>query len=113
MAMDLKELIIYAGVAFLLAMAAYSVITGQFSLGVTWMIIAIFFLAIFKQLGRPIKGFKQRKIIIMACSLALFALALYNLFQGLILSGFAWIVAGVMALLMALKIKGPHDFNQH
>ncbi|WJI09529.1 hypothetical protein FGU46_05180 [Methanobacterium sp. CWC-01] len=112
MAMEPKETIIYAGVAFLLIMGIYSAITGLFSMGITWIIIAIFFLAIFKQLGRPVKGFKLRKIIILGCSLALFALGLYNFFQGLILSGVSWVVAGILALLMAFMVKGPHDFNQ-
>jgi len=108
--MDPKEPIIYAGVAFLLIMGIYSAITGLFSQGLTWFIIAIFFLAIFRQLGKPIKGFKQRKIIIMVCSLALFGLGLYTLFQGMILSGISWLVAGILALLIAFMLKGPQDF---
>lgn len=112
MAMDLKELIIYAGVAFLLFMGIYSAITGSFSIGITWIIVAIFFLAIFKQLGRPMKGFRLRKIIIMVCALALFALGFYSFFQGMILAGISWVVAGILALLIAFMIKGFNDFNR-
>jgi hypothetical protein len=112
MAMDPKEPIIYAGVAFLLIMGIYSAITGLFSMGLTWIIIAIFFLAIFKQLRRPIKGFKQRKLVIMVCAVALFGLGLYTLFQGQLLSGISWLVAGILAIIAATMIKGPQDFNQ-
>jgi len=112
MAMDPKELIIYAGVAFLLIMGIYSAFTGLFSQGLTWVIIAIFFLAILKQLGKPIKGYKQRKIIIMVCALALFGLGLYTLLQGLILSGASWLVAGVLALLITFMLKGPQDYKE-
>jgi len=45
-------------------------------MGVTWIVVAVFFLAIFKQVRRPMKGVRQRKFIIMACALALFALGL-------------------------------------
>jgi hypothetical protein len=110
--MDPKEPIIYAGVAFLLIMGIYSAITGLLSMGLTWIIIAIFFLAIFKQLGRPIKGFKQRKIVVMVCALALFALGLYGFFQGEILSGVSWVIAGILALVIASILKGPKDLNQ-
>jgi hypothetical protein len=112
MAMDLKELIIYAGVAFLLVMGIYSALTGLFSQGLIWIIIALFFLAIFKQLGRPIKGFKQRKIIIIVCGLALFALGLYSLYQGLMLPGVSWMVAGILAFFIAFMLKGQNNFNQ-
>jgi hypothetical protein len=111
MAMEPKEPIIYAGVAFLLIMGIYSAITGLFSMGITWIIIAIFFLAIFKQLGRPIKGFKQRKIIILVCALALFILGLYNFYQGQILSGVSWVVASILALLIAFMLGGAQDFS--
>ena len=58
------------------------------------------------------EGVRQRKFIIMACALALFALGLYSFFQGEILIGASWLVAGVLALLLVLMVKGFHDFNQ-
>lgn len=109
--MDLKELIIYTGVTFLVIMGIYSAINGFFSQGLTWIIIAGFFLAIFKQLGRPMKGFKLRKIVVMVCAMALFVLGLYTLYQGLVLSGVSWLVAGVLALSVAFMLR-PDEFNQ-
>ncbi|HNR25557.1 MAG TPA: hypothetical protein PKI66_02450 [Methanobacteriaceae archaeon] len=112
MAMDPKETIIYAGVTFLFIMGIYTAFIGLYSMGVTWIVVAVFFLAIFKQVRRPMKGVRQRKFIIMACALALFALGLYSFFQGEILIGASWLVAGVLALLLVLMVKGFHDFNQ-
>ncbi|HMK53607.1 MAG TPA: hypothetical protein VK444_02400 [Methanobacteriaceae archaeon] len=111
MAMDLEKMIIYCGVVLLLVMGIYNVLTGLASEGLLWILISVFFFAIYKQAGKPLKSVKARKLIVMIGAFVLIALGVYSLYQGQILSAAAWGIAGILGLIISSMLKGFEDFN--
>ncbi|MDO5835834.1 MAG: hypothetical protein Q4P17_04935 [Methanobacterium sp.] len=104
--MDSQKIILYIGSVILLIIGGYTVYTGQTSQGVIWFILGVIFLSISSQLGRPIKAVKVRKMIILLCAIILLGIGVYMLYFGEFLAGIAWIVAGILGLLISFMLVG-------
>jgi len=104
--MDNQKLILYIGSIILLIIGVYTIFIGQISQGVIWIILAVIFLSVSPQLGHPIKAVKIRKIIILICALILLGIGGYMLYIGEFLAGIAWMVAGVLGVLISLMLVG-------
>lgn len=104
--MNNQKTILYIGSAILLIIGAYTVYMGQTSQGVIWFVLGVIFLSISPQLGRPIKAVKIRKIIIVLCAIILLGIGAYTLYVGEFLAGIAWVVAGLMSLLISFMLVG-------
>ncbi|OPX59169.1 MAG: hypothetical protein A4E25_01329 [Methanobacterium sp. PtaB.Bin024] len=112
--MDNRKIILYIGSILLLIIGIYTVYIGQLSQGVVWFVLGIIFLSVSPQLGRPIKAVKIRKTIILLCAIILLGIGGFVLYTGDLLAGIAWIVAGVLGLLISLMLgteKGVLDPN--
>jgi len=104
--MKSQKTILYIGSAILVIIGAYTVYMGQTSQGVIWFILGVIFLSISSQLGRPIKAVKVRKMIILLCALILLGIGAFMLYFGDFLAGIAWIVAGILGLLISFMLVG-------
>ena len=104
--MNSQKTILYIGSAILVIIGAYTVYMGQTSQGVIWFILGVIFLSISSQLGRPIKAVKVRKMIILLCAIILLGIGVYMLYFGEFLAGIAWIVAGILGLLISFMLVG-------
>ncbi|HII84006.1 MAG TPA: hypothetical protein HA271_04010 [Methanobacterium subterraneum] len=104
--MNSQKTILYIGSAILVIIGAYTVYMGQTSQGVIWFILGVIFLSISPQLGRPIKAVKVRKMIILVCAIILLGIGAFMLYFGEFLTGIAWIVAGILGLLISFMLVG-------
>ncbi|BDZ70093.1 hypothetical protein [Methanobacterium petrolearium] len=104
--MDNRKLILYIGSILLLIIGIYTVYIGQLSQGVVWFVLGIIFLSVSPQLGRPIKAVKIRKTIILLCAIILLGIGGFMLYAGDLLAGIAWIVAGILGLLISFMLVG-------
>ncbi|AUB57746.1 MULTISPECIES: hypothetical protein [Methanobacterium] len=104
--MNSQKTILYIGSAILVIIGAYTVYMGQTSQGVIWFILGVIFLSISSQLGRPIKAVKVRKMIILVCAIILLGIGAFMLYFGEFLAGIAWIVAGILGLLISFMLVG-------
>lgn len=104
--MNSQKTILYIGSAILVIIGAYTVYMGQTSQGVIWFILGVIFLSISSQLGRPIKAVKVRKMIILLCAIILLGIGAFMLYFGEFLAGIAWIVAGILGLLISFMLVG-------
>ncbi|AUB55275.1 hypothetical protein DSECCO2_218970 [anaerobic digester metagenome] len=104
--MNSQKTILYIGSAILVIIGAYTVYMGQTSQGVIWFILGVIFLSISPQLGRPIKAVKVRKMIILVCAIILLGIGAFMLYFGEFLAGIAWIVAGILGLLISFMLVG-------
>ncbi|MCC7550177.1 MAG: hypothetical protein KO316_01595 [Methanobacterium sp.] len=104
--MDNQKIILYIGSIILLIIGIYTILMGQTSQGMIWIVLSLIFLAISPQLGRPIKAAKTRKIIILICALILLGIGGYMLYLGEFLAGIAWLVAGILGLLISFMLVG-------
>lgn len=104
--MNNQKTILYIGSAILLLIGAYTVYMGQTSQGVIWFILGVIFLSISPQLGRPIKAVKVRKRIVLLCAIILLGIGGYMLFAGEFLAGIAWVIAGILGLLISFMLVG-------
>jgi len=104
--MNSQKTILYIGSAILVIIGVYTVYMGQTSQGVIWFILGVIFLSISSQLGRPIKAVKVRKMIILFCALILLGIGAFMLYFGEFLAGIAWIVAGILGLLISFMLVG-------
>jgi len=106
--MNIQKAILYIGSVILLIIGAYTFYMGQTSQGVIWFVLGVIFLSISPQLGRPIKAVKMRKIIIILCAIILLGIGGYTLYLGEFLAGAAWIIAGIMSLLISFMLVGKN-----
>lgn len=104
--MNSQKTILYIGSTILVIIGAYTVYMGQTSQGVIWFILGVIFLSISSQLGRPIKAVKVRKMIILLCAIILLGIGAFMLYFGEFLAGIAWIVAGILGLLISFMLVG-------
>jgi drug/metabolite transporter (DMT)-like permease len=104
--MNSQKTILYIGSIILVIIGAYTVYMGQISQGVIWFILGVIFLSISSQLGRPIKAVKVRKMIILLCAIILLGIGAFMLYFGEFLAGIAWIVAGILGLLISFMLVG-------
>jgi hypothetical protein len=104
--MNSQKTILYIGSAILVIIGAYTVYMGQTSQGVIWFILGVIFLSISSQLGRPIKAVKVRKMIILLCAIILLGIGAFMLYFGEFMAGIAWIVAGILGLLISFMLVG-------
>lgn len=105
--MDNQKLILYIGSVFLLIIGIYTLYIGQVSQGVTWFILGIIFLSVSTQVGIPIRAVKVRKIIILICAIILLGIGGAMLYYGDLLAGLAWLIAGILGILVSLMLVGP------
>lgn len=105
--MNIREVALYSGAFILLIFGAYNVFTGNQSYGVLWIILGIFFLVLSQPVKQPMGAAKIRKIIIMICGIFLLVLGGYSIYMSEIYPGIAWIISGLIGLLVATMIKGP------
>ncbi len=104
--MDNQKLILYIGSVLLMIIGIYTFYLGQTSQGVIWIILGVIFLSVSPQLGRPIKAVKIRKIIVLICAIILLGIGGFMLYFGEFLAGIAWIVAGILGVLISLMLVG-------
>ena len=104
--MDNQKLILYIGSILLLVIGIYSVYIDQLSQGMVWFILGIIFLSVSPQLGRPIKAVKIRKTIVLICAIILLGIGGAMLYFGDFLAGIAWIVAGILGILISFMLIG-------
>lgn len=104
--MDNQKLILYIGSIILLIIGIYTVYIGQMSQGVLWFILGVIFISISPQLGRPIRAVKIRKGIILICAIILLGIGVLMFYYGEFLAGIAWLVAGIMGLLISFMLTG-------
>jgi len=104
--MNSQKTILFIGSAILVIIGAYTVYMGQTSQGVIWFILGVIFLSISSQLGRPIKAVKVRKMIILLCAIILLGIGAFMLYFGEFMAGIAWIVAGILGLLISFMLVG-------
>jgi len=104
-----QKIILYLGSLVLLIIGAYNVYMGQMSQGIIWIILGVIFLSISPQLGRPIKAVKVRKSIILLCALVLLGIGAYTLYTADLMAGIAWLIAGLMGVLISLMLVGKNE----
>lgn len=104
--MNNQKTILYIGSAILLLIGAYTAYMGQTSQGVIWFILGVIFLSISPQLGRPIKAAKVRKRIVLLCAVILLGIGAYMFYAGEFLAGIAWVVSGILGLLISFMLVG-------
>ncbi len=104
--MDNQKIILYIGSIILLLIGIYTFYIGQTSQGVIWFILGVIFISVSPQLGRPIKAVETRKKIVLLCAIILLAIGGYMLYIGEFLAGIAWLVAGVLGLLISFMLVG-------
>jgi branched-subunit amino acid ABC-type transport system permease component len=104
--MDNQKIILYIGSVFLLIIGFYTLYIGQLSQAVTWFILAILFLSISTQMGIPIRAVKMRKIIISICGIILLGIGAITLYFGDLLTGVAWLIAGMLGIFVSLMLVG-------
>jgi threonine/homoserine/homoserine lactone efflux protein len=104
--MDNQKIILYIGSVLLLIIGIYAFFIGQTSQGVVWFVLGVIFLSVSPQLGRPIKAVKIRKTIVLICAIILLGIGGYTLYVGEILAGIAWIVAGMLGVLISFMLIG-------
>ncbi|CDG66093.1 MAG: hypothetical protein PWQ15_1887 [Methanobacterium sp.] len=107
--MNYQKIILYLGSIILMIIGAYTVYVGQVSQGMIWVILGVIFLAISPQLGRPIKAVKVRKTIILICAIILLGIGAYTLYTADLITGVAWLISGLMGLLISFSLVGKNE----
>ncbi len=107
--MNHQKIILYVGSVVLLIIGAYNVYMGQMSQGIIWIILGVIFLSISPQLGRPLTAVKVRKMMTLLCALILLGIGAYTLYMADLMAGIAWLIAGVMGILISLMLVGKTE----
>ncbi len=107
--MNHKKITLYLGSVVLLIIGAYNAYKGQISQGLIWIILGVIFLSTTPQLGHPIKAVKVRKGIILLCALILLGIGANTLLTTDLIAGIAWLIAGLMGILISIMLVGKNE----